>query len=153
GIVAAAGAGDPETALVMLMQSEGVEPGEATLCAQADGLAAEFSGATAGDIVAGVVARAAAEQGLDSLAAALAARSPTSLEAIVESHRAARRLPDVGAVLALDLRLAAFMARQSDFAEGVRAVLVDKDHKPNWRPADFSDVDRAAIEGVIGARG
>jgi len=154
GIVAAAGAADPETALVMLMQSEGVEPGVAALCAEADGLAAEFSGTTASDIVAGVVARATAEQGLDSLATALAARSPTSLEAIVESHRAARRLPDIGEILALDLRLAMFMARQPDFAEGVRAVLVDKDHKPKWRPADFADIDRAGIGAVVGvARG
>ena len=149
GIVAAADASDPDTALVMLMQSEGVEPVEAILCAQADGLAAEFSGATAREIVDAVAARSAAEQRLEGLAAALAGRSPTSLEAILQSHRAARRLADIGAVLALDLRLASFMARQRDFAEGVRAVLVDKDHKPGWQPANFSGVDREAIAAVV----
>ena len=90
------------------------------------------------------------EQGLEKLAAALASRSPTSLEAILASHRAARRRSSIDDVLALDLKLAGFMARQPDFAEGVRAVLVDKDQRPRWQPPDFAGVDRAAIDAVIG---
>jgi enoyl-CoA hydratase len=52
-------------------------------------------------------------------------------------------------VLELDLRLASFMARQPDFAEGVRALLVDKDRAPRWRPAGLADVDRAAITAAV----
>ena len=152
GIAAAADAGDPETALVMLMQAESIEPGPASLCAQADGLAGEFAAADADDIVTAVAAEAAQEQGLEALATALASRSPTSLQAILDSHRQARRRPEIEAVLALDLRLAAFMARQPDFVEGVRAVLLDKDHRPNWRPADAAGVDRRAIAIAIGSQ-
>ena len=77
-----------------------------------------------------------------------AARSPTSLTAIVVSHHAARHRQDVDAVLALDRRFARFMARQPDFAEGVRAVLVDKDNAPKWSPADFGGVPGDALRAL-----
>ena len=153
GIVAAAQEPDPGTMLVRLMQAEGIEPGVATLCAQADGLAAEFSAREAAEIVAGVAARAAEEQGLEQLSQALKSRSPTSLTAILAGHRAARTRPEIADVLALDLQLAGFMARQPDFAEGVRAVLVDKDQKPVWRPAGFDAVDRGSIARIVEAAG
>ena len=150
GIRDAAEAADPQTALVRMMQAESIERGAPPFCDLADTLGTEFSGASAAEIVAAVAARAATLPAIGPLAEALASRSPTSLEAILLSHRAARRQPDITAVLALDLKAAAFMARQPDFAEGVRAVLVDKDRKPRWRPAAFAGVDRAAIAAALG---
>jgi enoyl-CoA hydratase/carnithine racemase len=38
-----------------------------------------------------------------------------------------------------------------DFAEGVRAMVVDKDRKPAWQPARIEDVDPAAIEALFAA--
>jgi enoyl-CoA hydratase len=38
---------------------------------------------------------------------------------------------------------------QPDFAEGVRAMLVDKDRKPKWQPARIEDVDPARIAAVF----
>jgi enoyl-CoA hydratase len=152
GIVAAAGSDEIEASLVQLMALEGVEPGAAALAAAGDRLAAAFGEPTASAIVAAVRATATTVPAVERLAAALAGRSPTSLEAIVQSHRAARRDPDIAAVLALDTRLAAFMARRPDFAEGVRAVLVDKDHQAHWRPAAFADVDGGAIAAVVAGR-
>jgi hypothetical protein len=31
----------------------------------------------------------------------------------------------------------------------VRAVLVDKDHKPQWQPANIAAVDQAAIQAMF----
>jgi enoyl-CoA hydratase len=49
----------------------------------------------------------------------------------------------------MDLKLAAVMARRPDFAEGVRAVLVDKDQKPNWSPASLAAFDVEHDAGPI----
>ena len=40
---------------------------------------------------------------------------------------------------------------QPDFAEGVRAMIVDKDRKPAWRPSRIEDVDHANIAAVLGS--
>jgi enoyl-CoA hydratase len=36
-----------------------------------------------------------------------------------------------------------------DFAEGVRAMVVDKDRKPAWQPARIEDVDLATIDALF----
>jgi enoyl-CoA hydratase len=150
GVVAAAAAmGDVEPGLVAMLQSESIQAGERDLCAIADRIADTLALPTAAEIVAEIQADAAEMPDLTPIALALAARSPVSLEIILMSHRAARRLPDIEAVLALDLRLAAFMARQPDFAEGVRAQLVDRDQAPRWNPPGFEAVPLAAIEDAI----
>lgn len=146
-LIAASEAGDVETAIVALMQSEGVEPGVPEFCEAADALAAVFAEATAGQVVAAALGSGTEEK----LGMALAARSPTSLEAILQSHRAARRLHGLPAVLALDFALARYMIGEADFCEGVRAVLVDKDQKPAWSPAGFGGVRVEAIREVVAA--
>jgi enoyl-CoA hydratase len=153
GIVAAANSADVEPALVALMQAESVQAGSRELCAAADRHAGALQAETAAEIVAGLRAAAAPGSVLERCVRALEAVSPTSLEAIVQSHRAARRLLDVRAVLDLDLRMAAFAARQPDFAEGVRAQLVDKDRRPNWSPARLEAVDVGAVAQAVAGGG
>jgi enoyl-CoA hydratase len=144
-IKAATEAAHVDTAIVSLMQSETIEPDEAKLCADADRLAEALDGETAEEIVAGIEEL---EDGTPHYGPLLRKRSPTSLSAIVESHHAARHLQDIDAVLALDRTFSGFMARQPDFAEGVRAVLVDKDNAPNWSPADFAGVPLEALRAL-----
>jgi enoyl-CoA hydratase len=145
----AAAAGRIDTALVALMQSVSIEPGEPALCRAADRLAGEFDIEDAESIVAGIRDAAADDPELAPIAKALASRSPTSLEAIVQSHLAARKLQDLESILALDLRLARLLSGWPDFAEGVRAVLLDKDQLPRWQPPTFAGVPRAAIAAAV----
>jgi enoyl-CoA hydratase len=63
--------------------------------------------------------------------------------------RRAATLPDVASVLAQDLALAVPMVLRPDFAEGVRAQLVDKDRTPAWDPARLEDVDPADVAALF----
>ncbi len=38
--------------------------------------------------------------------------------------------------------------RRPDFAEGVRVMMIDKDHRRRWSPARRQEVDRAMIPAV-----
>lgn len=152
-LIEAARAGDVDTAISAILSGEAVDPGEAEFTALANSIAPVFAHDNAADIVAHMSQFASdGDPGAAALAATLSALCPTSLEVIVKSHLAARRLRDVTAILAMDLRLARLMAGRPDFAEGVRAVLVDKDRKPGWSPASLDDVDSAAIAAIVGGR-
>ena len=50
-----------------------------------------------------------------------------------------------------ELALSRKVTAHPDFAEGVRAMLVDKDRNPRWNPARIEDVDPAAIAAMFGA--
>lgn len=82
----------------------------------------------------------------------LRARSPMSL-AVTDRHiRAARKL-DLRQTLLQDFRLACRCLDASDFHEGVRAVLIDKDGKPEWNPATLEQVDEAVVESYFQSLG
>jgi enoyl-CoA hydratase len=51
---------------------------------------------------------------------------------------------------AAELALTRTTMRHPDFAEGVRAMVVDKDRKPRWQPARIEDVDPAAVAAMFG---
>lgn len=51
--------------------------------------------------------------------------------------------------LATEYRLAVRLALAADFREGVRAVIVDKDNQPAWRPARLEDVSKALVDQMF----
>jgi enoyl-CoA hydratase len=75
--------------------------------------------------------------------------SPTSLFLTHEMLRRARAL-DLPGCLAMDCTLARNVTPYPDFAEGVRALLVDKDNAPRWTPARIEDVSPATIQAMFG---
>lgn len=94
--------------------------------------------------------RLAAEPGPnggDTLAA-IRTFSPSSIAWSFEVLRrgAASSLRDA---LATELRLVRRVVRHPDFAEGVRAMVIDKDHKPRWTPTTIEDIDPALIQAMF----
>ena len=89
-------------------------------------------------------ARAAwyAEQGLHTV-------SPTALAFTLEAFRRGANLTLKDALNAEFLLTRTTMA-YPDFAEGVRAMVVDKDRQPRWQPARIEEVDPAAIAALFG---
>ncbi len=79
----------------------------------------------------------------------LRARSPLMLNVVLEQIRRARSMS-----LAEDLRMERNMVhhcfhlrpvRDSETVEGVRALAVDKDHAPQWKPARTEEVDASEV--------
>ena len=134
--IAVAASANPEAALAHLVEAEMVPAGEASFVAFADRYE-KLDWNTPG-------AFATALPEHPELAEMLRSGSPTSMTFIHQSHLAARKLATIAEVLALDLRLAQLFCRQPDFAEGVRAVLVDKDRNPRWSGTDFAFIERAS---------
>ncbi|WP_417307727.1 enoyl-CoA hydratase/isomerase family protein [Devosia sp.] len=141
---AAASGADVEAGVRAAIAAVAIAPGAADYCAAADQLPRSVDWHDPAAIMAAI----ADEPALSKLAAALPVRSPTALAAIVVAHQAARQLDTVQDILAFDLRMAQYLSRLPDFSEGVRAVLVDKDQTPRWRPDSLAEVDRQALENV-----
>jgi enoyl-CoA hydratase len=86
-----------------------------------------------GDAVHEIVRRLRAETGefAEATLEALRLASPASLQITLDLLQRTKHL-DLSACLAIELDLAVAVTRNHDFAEGVRAVLVDKDRNPRW---------------------
>ena len=83
--------------------------------------------------------------------ASFAKGSPTSAALSFElQHRA--RLLSLADVFRLEYQASVGCSAHHDFAEGVRALLVDKDKNPRWQPATLSDVGPDLIEAHLRPR-
>lgn len=104
----------------------------------------------AGDDPVAIVQRLAAHDHPDAKAAAevIRGRSPFSVAVTLEALRRSQNL-DVSGVLAQDETLTRTFAAHPDFAEGVRALLVDKDKNPHWAHPDLESVPRAEVEAAF----
>ncbi len=70
--------------------------------------------------------------------------SPTSAVLILEYLRRCKKR-SIRQVLELDLTVAKHCQRSHDFPEGVRALLIDKDRKPQWSPDRLEAVESTAV--------
>ena len=116
-------------------------PPPARLEGNADAIEHLFAGTT----LAAIRAALAADGGRWALKelASVDARCPTS--ATVALRLFAEDVPDFAAEMALEHRVALRMIARPDFAEGVRAVLVDKTNDALWQPP----LQGAALEAIF----
>ncbi|RVT84483.1 enoyl-CoA hydratase/isomerase family protein [Rhodobacteraceae bacterium CCMM004] len=114
------------------------DPGPSPLATRADVIDRTFSAARLPDIVAAL----ASEDGAfaEETRAALARVSPLSATATVELVRRVRGLDTIEAALEMEFRGTYRAIEEGDFLEGIRAAVIDKDGRPNWRHASISEV-------------
>ena len=79
----------------------------------------------------------------------LGPRSPLALKTTLAAIRHARTLPSLAAALEVEYRLTVRMFEHGEFPEGVRALLIDKDRKPAWKPQRLADVTSAMVEALF----
>ena len=103
-----------------------------------------------GDDVQEIVARLENHDHPDALRAAgtIRAMSPTAVVATLRAIRNAATMT-VDEVLDQDLRVCSRLMVQPDFAEGVRAQVIDKDRNPRWQPGDLNRVDPDLVDRLF----
>uniref|UniRef100_A0A7S4QIR7 3-hydroxyisobutyryl-CoA hydrolase n=1 Tax=Ditylum brightwellii TaxID=49249 RepID=A0A7S4QIR7_9STRA len=81
----------------------------------------------------------------------LSKMSPTSLKVTLEGVKRGATLSNIAEVLKMEYRMSqGFMrAANSDFYEGIRALLVDKDRNPKWNPAMLEEVTDDMVESFF----
>ena len=78
----------------------------------------------------------------------LLTKSPTSLKITLRQLTIGRDY-DLDAALALEYRLTQHVMAGHDFYEGVRAVLIERDRKPQWRPATLAEVTDSTVDAYF----
>lgn len=81
--------------------------------------------------------------------ATLRKKSPLACKVALEVLRRGAATDDFAEEMAREYAVAARVIVQPDFAEGVRAVLVDKDNAPAWDPATPEEVTDAMIAEIF----
>ncbi|GJD95349.1 enoyl-CoA hydratase/isomerase family protein [Methylobacterium iners] len=108
-----------------------------------------FCAETVGDVLGRLdVAASAGSAFAAETAALMRTRSPTSLAIAHELMRRGGSLSFPEAMLA-EYRLAVRAMQGTEFLEGVRAAIIDKDGKPNWLPPDLDGVDPRLIAAMF----
>jgi len=116
--------------------------GEAPLAGLRDAIDAAFAADDVEGIVAGLISQGTAWA--DKVAETILSLSPTSLKVTFEQLRRGAAL-DFDDCMRLEFRMTQAVMDGSDFFEGIRAVLVDKDKSPKWNPAKLADVSAADV--------
>ena len=80
----------------------------------------------------------------NTVRAELLNRSPLSLKVTLEQLRRAKNLSMVECIK-MDYDLVLHFMTDSDFYEGVRALLIDKDKSPKWQPHTLDEVSHAKV--------
>ena len=80
---------------------------------------------------------------------AVRAKCPTTAKVALRLFAQNAALPDFAAEMEREYRLAARMIMRHDFRDGVRAVLVDKDGAPRWKPAQPAEVTEAMLDDLF----
>ena len=85
-------------------------------------------------------------------AAVIRTKSPTSLKLAFRELREGKRLP-FDDCMRMEYRMASRILSGHDFYEGVRAVLIDKDNAPSWKPYALGGVSEETIAAYFAPLG
>jgi enoyl-CoA hydratase len=81
--------------------------------------------------------------------ATLRSKSPQTCKVALRQLRESAALDDFAANMAMEYRIGSRVLLRPDFAEGVRAVIVDKDHAPKWNPDSPEGVTDTLLDDIF----
>lgn len=79
--------------------------------------------------------------------------SPLSVATTFAAVTKARELATLEDCLSLEYNFAHRALTGHEFLEGIRAMVIDKDRKPNWQPATLEEVTPEMVENVLATLG
>ncbi|MAC88152.1 enoyl-CoA hydratase/isomerase family protein [Maricaulis sp.] len=130
-----------EDALEVLLEEFSGDPGDSDLSVTGGLIDAAFAGDSVDDILARI--EAAGDPWSAKQAKILGTKSPTALKLTLACLRKGGDL-SFEDVMRQDLRVSSWCLTGTDFYEGVRAVIIDKDQAPKWAPAAAdSEIEKA----------
>jgi enoyl-CoA hydratase len=81
--------------------------------------------------------------------ATLRAKSPQTCKVALRQLAHSAQMDDFADNMAMEYRIASRVLTRPDFAEGVRAVIVEKDNAPQWDPATPEGVSDALLDEIF----
>jgi len=141
----------PERISGILSEPTGTPP-EARIKANADKIVRHFTSDTFEDILASL--DKAADAGDDWAAKerdTLGTKSPQTCKVALRQLAESEKLTDFSDNMRMEYRIASRVLTRPDFAEGVRAVIVDKTNDPKWDPATPEEVTEELLDAIFAA--
>ena len=137
---------DPQ-AIAAALDALSEAPPEARILAEREDIDRLFAADTLEEILAALAADSslwAREQ-----LAILATKSPQAMKVSLHLVRQGRHMPSFEDEMRQEFAVATRVVQRPDFAEGVRAVIVDKDNAPRWQPATVEGVTDHVIDQIF----
>jgi enoyl-CoA hydratase len=124
-----------------------ITPPEPKIAAHAEAIARLFASDRYEDVLAALAADGGAWA--SATVATLHTKSPQTCKVALRQLATSLTLPDFAANMAMEYRIGSRVLMLPDFAEGVRAVIVDKDNAPRWSPATPEGVTPAMLDAIF----
>lgn len=139
-------AGDP-AAVEAILAELAIPAPEPRIAAHREALDRLF----AADTVEGVFSALEADGGEWAAAqlATLRTKSPQSMKVSLRLVREGRAKASFADEMAQEYAIGGRVAQSHDFIEGVRALIVDKDNAPQWKPATLEGVSDAMLDAIF----
>jgi enoyl-CoA hydratase len=123
------------------------DPGPAPIEARRESIDRLFGAPTLEAILAALEADASPSSQADL--ATLRTKSPLSMKVALRQIVEGAQMASFADEMVSEMRIGARVVMSHDFAEGVRAVIVDKDNAPRWDPATPEGVTEAMLDAVF----
>lgn len=81
--------------------------------------------------------------------ATLATKSPQTCKVALRQLKDGAQMPDFASEMKQEYAIGARVVQMHDFIEGVRALIIEKDHAPRWDPATPEGVTDELIESIF----
>ncbi|MFM9936736.1 MAG: enoyl-CoA hydratase/isomerase family protein [Novosphingobium sp.] len=139
-------AADPQ-GIAAILHSLAAVPPPPKIAAHADDIARLFASDHYEDILAAL--KADGSEFATATLTALRTKSPQTCKVALRQLATSLTLPDFAANMVMEYRIGARVLVRPDFAEGVRAVIVDKDNAPRWNPATPEGVTDEMLDAIF----